>query len=438
MEHLSQQPTVNVKAEIEKDVTSGHTCGVCGRSFPLLSSLSQHMRSHTREKPYKCPHCEHRTAQKGSLKAHIRSHKLGLFTPNLCDKDGDQENNVPKIPDSLVTDSDKAFTVNGKVKRKRTKEKAKVSNGMEKSDGTEGSCICSICGQVFPQARRLKSHMKTHHDSEDYRCVICGRRFFKEWFLQSHMRVHRVKEQLKDDKCSEPPATINGVPQDPASLRSEVCLYELCGICGSFFPDLNALQIHEKLHKVNHSYIETQTTPQEDTNASDTQTEMIRFMEALNLKPVARKEAEEKKLGGRIPQLDPITSYQALQLATKGRLATVQASALKYLGRVKQKQKRVPVKKEKRKQTNTPGPKNKKVKRDTDLNQTSKSTAQPKVGGKRKCQKSDIPLNGLGHAFYEEVQSKKLKYSETSSIKSKHQEGKHCKSHPIMHKKVVL
>ena len=44
------------------------------------SSLSQHMRKHTGEKPYKCPYCDHRAAQKGNLKIHIRGHRAGTLT----------------------------------------------------------------------------------------------------------------------------------------------------------------------------------------------------------------------------------------------------------------------------------------------------------------------------------------------------------------------
>lgn len=118
-EDASQKPTATIKTEAEDDVSSGHTCGVCGRSFPLLSSLSQHMRRHTREKPYKCPYCEHRTAQKGSLKAHIRSHKLGLFSQNLSDKEGEMGNELKNEtdildPPELVHTSAKAHKVNKK------------------------------------------------------------------------------------------------------------------------------------------------------------------------------------------------------------------------------------------------------------------------------------------------------------------------------------
>ncbi|CAJ1084100.1 zinc finger protein 516-like [Xyrichtys novacula] len=449
-EDASQKPTAEVKTEIEEDVTSGHTCGVCGRSFPLLSSLSQHMRRHTREKPYKCPYCEHRTAQKGSLKAHIRSHKLGLFSQNLSDKECEMEQELKantEVSDPPDTDctSAKALRVNGKVKKKETKKKVK---GKESAAADSESCSCTICGQVFPQVLLLKSHMKRHRSSQDHGCRICGRRFRQAWFLQSHMRIHRVKAQLKGGKSNEPPATINGVPQDPASLINEECLYELCASCGNFFSDRKTLRIHEKLHKVNHSRTQAPNPTQEDTaEVLDTKRQ---FLESLNLTGVGKTEtSEEKSPGRRIPELDPVCSYQAWQLATKGRLVEVTEKCLGWEERLAdaevaydtEKGEYIPLKQEKkRKQIDVPNSKIKKIKGDTSLDQTSNSSAHTKGGERRICQKDRILLNGLGHAFYEALQNKKVKdahftVKQTNNIRSQVQEDKksyfceHCDFH---------
>ncbi|XP_076610706.1 zinc finger protein 516-like [Chaetodon auriga] len=457
-EDVSQKPTANIKAETEEGVTSGHTCGVCGRSFPLLSSLSQHMRRHTREKPYKCPYCEHRTAQKGSLKAHIRSHKLGLFSHNLSDKeaDGDQEqtDNAETVPPETVSASDSAHTVNGKVKKKGTKKKVKGKDGTEVADEADGgSCTCSICGQVFPQVLLLKTHMKRHRSSQDHGCRICGRRFRQAWFLQSHMRIHRVKAQLRGGKSKEPPATINEVPQDPASLTNEECLYELCAGCGNFFSDRKTLRIHERLHKPNHSRTQTQNPqPQEDIEAPEMHTAKRHFLECLNLTCVGPREtSEEENLGRRIPELDPVCSYQAWQLATRGRLVEVTEKCLGWEERLAdaevaydtEKGEYVPLKQEKkRKQIETSSSNIKKIKSDTRLDQTSNSLAQTKGGDKRICQKDRILLNGLGHAFYEALQTKKVKDvhftpKQTNSIRSQDQKDKktyfceHCDFHTV-------
>lgn len=436
------QQTLGIKVEPEEDTASCHTCGVCGRSFPLLSSLSQHMRRHTREKPYKCPYCEHRAAQKGSLKAHIRSHKLGLFSQNSSEKkeDGDQEKkDVPDIPDphEIISTTDKTHTINGKLKKKACKKKVKSKDGIEAGDAADSEPFsCTICGQVFPQVLLLKSHMKRHRGSQDHGCHICGRRFRQAWFLQSHMRIHRVKAQLHGSKSTEPPATINGIPQDPASLTNEECLYELCASCGNFFYDRKTLRNHEKLHKLNHGH--TQNLPHKDVKVSELRVDKKHFLETLNLTTTKPKEIPvESVLGGRIPELDPICSYQAWQLATRGRLVEAAEKCLGWEERLAdaevaydtEKGEYVPLKPEKkRKQIDTSHSNLKKKKGDTGLDHTSNTLGYGK--DKKICQKDRILLNGLGHAFYEALQKKTVKDVQLSSkpsktFKSQEKEGEH-------------
>uniref|UniRef100_A0A668RVC0 C2H2-type domain-containing protein n=1 Tax=Oreochromis aureus TaxID=47969 RepID=A0A668RVC0_OREAU len=267
----------------------------------------------------------------------------------------------------------------------------------------DGPFSCTICGQVFPQVLLLKSHMKRHRGAQDHGCRICGRRFRQAWFLQSHMRIHRVKAQLRGSKSNEPPATINGVPQDPASLTNEECLYELCAGCGNFFNDRRTLQIHEKLHKLNHTRTQMQNPTQGNVESSEVQDAKRQFLESLNLTSAgARESPEEVKLGSRIPELDPICSYQSWQLATRGRLPN-----------------------------DTAGSNLKKKKGDTGLDH--------KGGDKKISQKDPILLNGLGQAFYEALQTKNVKdvhssSKQTKNIRSLDQEGEpNPPQHTIIH-----
>ncbi|XP_054620259.1 zinc finger protein 516-like [Dunckerocampus dactyliophorus] len=439
------------KAETEEDVSSGHTCGVCGRSFPLLSSLSQHMRRHTREKPYKCPYCDHRTAQKGSLKAHIRSHKLGLFSHNLGDREtaqgGVETVEMPGTPEDI---SGKDHKANGKVKKKASKKKAKGEDSaveVKDGDGWDGAgpFVCSVCNQVFPQVLLLKSHMKRHRSAQDHGCRICGRRFRQAWFLQSHMRIHRVKAQLWGSKGQESPATINGVPQEPEALTNDECLYELCAGCGNFFTDGKTLRIHARLHKLTHSRQVVQ-----DSEASQLNVTQNQFLEGLNLTRAGTQE-EDKSQGRRIPELDPVCSYQAWQLATRGRLAEATEKCLGWEERLAdaevafdtEKGEYVPIKQDKkRKQMDATGPGVKKKKGDAGFDQAAKSLAHAKAVAtdKKICHKDRILLNGLGHAFYEALQNRKVKEDgispkHTSSSRNKDQEDnkpflcEHCDFH---------
>ncbi|XP_028984969.1 zinc finger protein 516 isoform X2 [Betta splendens] len=364
-----------------------YDCSVCGRSFPFLSSLSQHMRRHTGARPYKCPYCDHRASQKGNLKVHIRSHKLGTLSSyhsnedeegaaeeeemsvsegldggtsptkssSACNRvingDGGEESRR-KVPsrslkrekpltdqrpfccrlcgyeaqreDQLLSHIEKVHITADVEEETAVKEEvvAEPDGGQAQSDG---SFPCETCGQVFSQAWFLKSHMKKHAGILDHCCRICGRRFREAWFLKSHMKTHNTKSRSRSKAdSSEHPATINDVAQDPdISAGSVTSIYQMCSKCGNLFHNKESLRAHEKVHTLSNgrrSQSQCRTTEDEDEPPAKR-----RLLEYLSLQPVEEKtlddeECEKRNLGQRIQELDPVCSYQAWQLATKGRV----------------------------------------------------------------------------------------------------------------------
>ncbi|KAM9493991.1 zinc finger protein 516 isoform 2-T2 [Clarias gariepinus] len=369
-----------------------HNCDLCGRTFLFLSSLSQHMRKHTGEKPYKCPHCQHRTAQKGSLKAHIRTHKVDSMSQSTgrneeeVEDEGDKEGGVPEEQGGCSSPTESTSACNKMVSGEETtktrkkgvkKERASSEGGKQCSlcrkrlrsqaelkqhmhdfhdtsqeehlqtetqnphpteehstmeDGPnmeeaekenelgKGDFPCDQCDQVFTQAWFLKAHMKKHQNTRDHGCRICGRRFREPWFLRSHMKTHNTKSKPKND--SELPATVNEVTQVEASLVNDICLYELCAKCGNFFHDRKSLRLHDQVHK-------NTDNPTNDSDCLSSPVTKRRFLECLNLRMAGEMDKlSEERLGKRIPELDPVSSYQAWQLATRGRVMEVSEKGL--------------------------------------------------------------------------------------------------------------
>ncbi|MBN3273407.1 BC11B protein, partial [Polyodon spathula] len=54
------------------------SCEFCGKTFKSLSNLVVHRRSHTGEKPYHCPFCDHACTQSSKLKRHMKTHRLEI------------------------------------------------------------------------------------------------------------------------------------------------------------------------------------------------------------------------------------------------------------------------------------------------------------------------------------------------------------------------
>lgn len=56
-------------------LVKNHPCKYCLKSFSKTEDLKRHVRVHTGERPYSCPQCPYKAAQKGTLKQHFRTHQ---------------------------------------------------------------------------------------------------------------------------------------------------------------------------------------------------------------------------------------------------------------------------------------------------------------------------------------------------------------------------
>lgn len=176
---------------------------------------------------------------------------------------------------------------------------------------------CIVCGQVSQDASELETHMRKHKDYFTYCCNVCGRRFREPWFLKNHMKMH-VKPGAKSKAQQEPeaPFTVNGVVQDSAP-EPVVTLYKMCMVCGFFFPDHSTLVEHSKVHNR-----EVERCKDEDKVLDGTASSQNTFLNSLGLTQRSKETILQNERPSKwIPQLDPFSTYQAWQLATKGKIA---------------------------------------------------------------------------------------------------------------------
>ncbi|KAJ2941797.1 hypothetical protein O0L34_g10603 [Tuta absoluta] len=50
-----------------------HMCTICGRGFTEKKIMQNHMRTHTGERPFACPHCDSKFAQRTAMVTHVKN-----------------------------------------------------------------------------------------------------------------------------------------------------------------------------------------------------------------------------------------------------------------------------------------------------------------------------------------------------------------------------
>jgi uncharacterized Zn-finger protein len=120
-----------------------YACDKCTYRAALSHQLKRHMRGHSGVKPYACKKCPYRTAQKGHLKRHMRTHM-----------------------------DVKPFT-------------------------------CSVCTYRAARRGHIRVHMRTHTGVRPYACEKCTYRGVLPHHLTRHMRTHTRNPSAKKTPASK-------------------------------------------------------------------------------------------------------------------------------------------------------------------------------------------------------------------------------------------
>lgn len=131
-------------------------CKICLKGFTRNTTLQQHMRTHTGERPYKCDVCSKKFTTANYLKSHKQSHS------------GDRRFPCPDCPKSFIQSS--TLRVHMKV---HTGEKPHV---------------CEYCKRSFATSGDLTKHVRTHTQERPYKCPVCNHGFNQNGNLRRHQQ----------------------------------------------------------------------------------------------------------------------------------------------------------------------------------------------------------------------------------------------------------
>ncbi|CAG0887566.1 unnamed protein product [Cyprideis torosa] len=157
-------------------------CDICGKVM-LRANLPTHNRLHTGVKPFECPTCGQRFAQKRVLQCHLLTHTKER--PHMCEVCGKR---FP-LKDTLkgherIHTGERPFECT--VCKKRFRRRANLRVHMAIHDGIKPH-KCDLCGHCFTQKGDLKRHRSLHSKESAHQCKHCGMSFLKRDGLMVHL-----------------------------------------------------------------------------------------------------------------------------------------------------------------------------------------------------------------------------------------------------------
>ncbi|KAG7482673.1 zinc finger protein 408-like isoform X1 [Solea senegalensis] len=143
-------------------------CTMCPKQLANFSSLRNHMKLHTGEKPHICQHCGKCFSHKGNLECHLRVHSGEK--PYPCSECNQSFSQKPELHRHMISH-------------------------------TGGGFLCSYCGKSLRDPHSLKSHERLHTGERPHRCPVCGKGYTLGTKLRRHIKSSHLMEKPYSCHC---------------------------------------------------------------------------------------------------------------------------------------------------------------------------------------------------------------------------------------------